>query len=304
MHDASVPRLTLEEYYAGERLQKLTTSDSLDWHHARLDLVQHEPTSEVGYTPYLDVDVLAFLLAGSTLMEMHLDGGILRNERMSPGSLQLLPRRTVYRFKANWNAVWTYGALQINWQMIVASADALMRGDPERIEMVPTHGFNDPLLYHLGIKLTNEMQNANPFGHLYAESLTNRLTLHLLRRYSTRRVVRELSSRRLTYMQLRLVDEYIHAHLDQKISLTDLATCLHLSVPHFERMFRTTTYQPPYRYVLELRLERARVLLQGTRLPLTEIALQCGFSSQSHFTAHFARHIGLSPARFARGVRE
>jgi AraC family transcriptional regulator len=108
----------------------------------------------------------------------------------------------------------------------------------------------------------------------------------------------------LTPAQLRLVDECIHAHLDQKISLADLAACIHLSVPHFERMFRATTHRPPYHYVLELRLERARVLLEKTRLPLAEVALQCGFSSQSHFTAHFTRYVGISPARFARGVRE
>jgi AraC-like DNA-binding protein len=38
-------------------------------------------------------------------------------------------------------------------------------------------------------------------------------------------------------------------------------------------------------------------------LSLVEIANQCGFSSQSHFTAHFTRHIGISPARYAQGVR-
>jgi AraC family transcriptional regulator len=226
------------------------------------------------------------------------------NERMGPGSLQLLPRQTVYGFKADWPSAWTYGALQLNWQMVVATSAMLVRGDPERIEMVPTHGFTDPLLYHLSIVLTSEMQNANPLGHLYADSLTNRLTLHLLRHYSTGRVVREPASSRLTVTHLRLLDEYIHAHMDQKISLADLATCLHLSVPHFERMFRTTTHQPPYRYVLEIRLERARVLLRRTRLTVAEVALQCGFSSQSHFTAHFTRHTGVSPARFARGVRE
>lgn len=302
MHD--VPRLTLDQFYSGARLQKLTSSDTLDWNNARLDIAQHEPVPELFHTPYLDVDVLAFLLTGSALMEMHISGGKVLNERMGPGSLQLLPRQTAYGFKANWNSAWTYGALQLKWQMVVATSAALLRGDPEKIEMVPTHGFTDPLLYHLNIELTNEMQNANPLGHLYADSLTNRLTLYLLRHYSTGRVVRELSAYRLTYAQLRVVDEYIHAHLDHKISLTDLATCLHLSVPHFERMFRATTHIPPYRYVLELRVERARLLLQRTRLPLAEVALQCGFSSQSHFTVHFTRHIGVSPARFARGVRE
>jgi AraC family transcriptional regulator len=302
MHDVSVPHATVEQWYSGTRLKKLTTSDSLGWYNARLEIAQHEPVPEFAYSPYLDNDVFAFLLAGSALMRMRIPGGIARSDLVSPGTLQLLPRQTV--FGANWSALWTYGALQLNQGMVVATSAALLRGDPEKIQLVPTYGFNDPLLYHLSVELTNEMQNANPYSLLYVDSLTNRLTLHLLRHYSTGRVVRELSSSRLTYMQLRLVDEYIHAHLDQKISLADLATCLHLSVPHFERMFRTTTHQPPYRYVLEVRLERARVLLQRTRLTVAEVALQCGFSSQSHFTAHFTRHTGISPARFARGMRE
>lgn len=299
-----LPRVTFEEYVARPDVQKITNSDSLDWNNARLDIIQHKATPELNYTPYLGNDMLAFLLAGSTLMEMHIDGGKMRNERIGPGTLQFLPRHTVLGARANWKSAWEYGALQLDRQTVVETAAELLRGDPARTEMVPTYGFTDPLLYHLGIEFTNEMQNANPHGHLYVDSLTNRITLHLLRYYSTGRVIHKLSLYRLTYAQLRVVDTYIHAHLDQKISLADLAACLHLSVPHFERMFRAATHQPPYRYVLEIRLERARVLLQRTRLPVAEVALQCGFSSQSHFTAHFTRHIGISPARFARDIRD
>jgi AraC family transcriptional regulator len=235
-------------------------------------------------------------------MEMHIPGGKLRKEHVSPGTLQLLPRQTV--FGANWNAAWMYGTLHLNRGMIVATSAALLPGDPEQIELVPTYGFNDPLLYHLGIELTNEMRNASPLGLLYADSLINTLTLYLLRHYSTRRVVRKLSNSYLTSPQLRVIDEYIHAHMDQKISLADLAACLHLSVPHFERMFRATTQRPPYRYLLELRLERAKQLLANSRLSLAEVARQCGFSTQSHFTAHFKRYVGVSPARFAKGRRD
>lgn len=301
MHD--VPRLTLEQYYASTRLQLLTTSDSLDWDNARLEIARHEPIPYLNYSPYLDDDVLAFLLAGAALMKMHMPGGKVRSEHIGPGTMQLLPRQTVYGAQSKWDSSWMYGALLLDRQMVVMTAAELLRGDPAKTELVPTYGFNDPLLYHLGIEFTQEMQYANPHGHLYVDSLTNRLTLHLLRHYATGRVAPQLSPYRLTYAQLRVVDTYIHAHLDHKISLADLAACLHLSVPHFERMFRAATHQPPYRYVLEIRLERARVLLQRTRLTLTEVALQCGFSSQSHFTAHFTRYMGVSPARFARGVR-
>jgi AraC family transcriptional regulator len=302
MHD--IPHLTREQYYAGTRLQLLTTSDSLDWDNARLEIAQHEPIPYLNYSPYLDDDVLAFLLAGSALMKMHMPGGKVRSEHIGPGILQLLPRQTVYGAQSKWDTAWRYGALQLDRYMVMMTAAELLRGDPARTELVPTYGINDPLLYHLGIEFTQEMQHSNPHGHLYVDSLTNRITLHLLRHYATGRVVYRLSPYRLTYAQLRVVDAYIHAHLDHKIALADLAACLHLSVPHFERMFRAATHQPPYRYVLELRLERARVLLHRTRFTLAEIALQCGFSSQSHFTAHFTRYSGVSPARFARGVRD
>jgi AraC family transcriptional regulator len=228
--------------------------------------------------------------------------GVLRDYVAGPGMMFLIPRHT--EFGSNWDAPWTNGALRLNPGMVSESAAAIHRGDPDKIEMLPAFFFTDPLLYHLGIELSNELQSANPLGVLYAESLTNTLVLYLLRHYSSGRAVRELSSSRLTPAQLRIVDEYIHAHLDQKITLADLAACLHLSVPHFERMFRATTHRPPYQYVLERRLERARVLLEKTRLPLAHVARECGFSSQSHFTAHFTRHVGVSPARFARSVRE
>ena len=196
----------------------------------------------------------------------------------------------------------TYAFLRLSRQFVTETAAAVQYGDPDKIELLPTFLFSDPLLYYLGAELCHETRSANPLGPLYADSLTHTLTLYLLRYYSTGRMVRGLPSSRLTPAQLRTVDEYIHVHLDQKISLADLATCLHLSVPHFERMFRVTTQCPPYRYVLGLRIERARQLLANSRLSLAEVAQQCGFSSQSHFTAHFTRQVGISPARFARNV--
>jgi AraC family transcriptional regulator len=300
MHESSASHPAAVQWYSTTRLKKLTSSDSLGWINMELDIAEHGPVPEVRYVPYDDHDVISFLLEGTLHVQSRIDG-VLRHAVAGPGMMFLIPRQT--EFASNWDATWTNGALRLNPNMISEAAAAIQHGDPHKIEMQPTFFFTDPLLYHLGIELSNELRSANPLGVLYAESLTNTLILYLLRHYSTGRVVRELSGSRLTPTQLHIVDEYIHAHLDQKISLVDLATCLHLSVPHFERMFRATTHRPPYRYVLELRLEWARVLLERTRLPLAEVAHQCGFSSQSHFTAHFTRHVGVSPARFARGVR-
>ncbi len=301
MHESPAPHPTLVQWNTNTQLQVLTTSESLGWNNASLFIEHQEAIPENINIPYLEDDVFGLLLEGSARVRLRLSDGIAVNKYVGPQSLQLIPRHS--EFVGRWDSAWTYAVLRLNRQFVIETAAAIQGGDPARIELLPTFYFSDPLLYALGVELCNETRSANPLGPLYVESLTNTLTLYLLRHYSTGRVVREPSSSRLTPAQLRMVDEYIHAHLDQKISLADLATCLHLSVPHFERMFRATTHRPPYHYVLELRLERARVLLERTHLPLAEVAHQCGFSSQSHFTAHFTRHVGVSPARFARGAR-
>lgn len=302
MNESFLPHPTLEYWIQNTSLQVLTTSESLGWKHINLFIERQEAMPENIFVPFLEDDLFCFLLEGASRVQLRLIDGHSIDRQVGPQSLQLIPRHS--EFVGRWDAAWTYAGLRINRAFITETAAALQKGDPAGIELLPTIYFNDPLLYQLGMQMVKEMQSANPLGLLYAESLTSRLTVHLLRHYSTGRVVRELSVSHFSPAQLGVIDEYIHAHIDQKISLADLAVCLHLSVPHFERMFRATTGVPPYRYVLELRLARAQALLEKVRLPVADIALRCGFSSQSHFTSHFTRYVGVSPARFAEHIRD
>jgi AraC family transcriptional regulator len=58
----------------------------------------------------------------------------------------------------------------------------------------------------------------------------------------------------------------------------------------------------PINYITRQRIERAKRLLAETELPISEIALRTGFSSQSHFTTSFRRLAGVTPSSFRRGV--
>jgi len=296
------PHPSLNHWITNTALQVLTTSGSLGWNNVSLSLERQVAVQENIRVPYLEDEVFCFLLEGNAHVHMRLIGGTSFNKHVEPQSLQLIPRHS--EFEGHWDAPWTYAVLRLNRDFVVETATAIQRGDPAKVELLPSFYFHDPFLYSVGMELFNEMRGANPLGLVYAESLMNTLMLYILRHYSTGQTVRDSPGSRLTAEQLNIVDEYIYAHLDQKISLADLAAWLHLSVPHFERMFRAAVQCPPYRYVLEIRLERAKILLKNTRLPLAEVAHRCGFSSQSHFTTHFTRHVGVSPARFARGVRE
>jgi AraC family transcriptional regulator len=63
-------------------------------------------------------------------------------------------------------------------------------------------------------------------------------------------------------------------------------------------MFRLSAGESPHRFLLRRRVERAKCLLREGRSPLGEVALACGFSSQSHLTARFRELTGVTPRRY------
>lgn len=71
---------------------------------------------------------------------------------------------------------------------------------------------------------------------------------------------------------------------EEVLSREDIAACVGLSRRQLERLFRRYLNTSPARYYLRLRLERARLLLSQTTMPVTEIAFACGFTSASHFS--------------------
>ena len=100
--------------------------------------------------------------------------------------------------------------------------------------------------------------------------------------------------------QERRAKELMSTHLGREISLAFVASECRLSVSHFARSFKQCTGKPPHRWLLENRVDRAKELLIDAELPLAEIALECGFSDQSHFTRVFSRTVGTSPGTWQR----
>jgi AraC family transcriptional regulator len=103
--------------------------------------------------------------------------------------------------------------------------------------------------------------------------------------------------------RLSRVLEYIEGNIDQPLLLKDLAAHVTLSPFHFARMFKDSTGHPPHAFVRERRVARAAALLEGTELPIFEIARQCGFRTQSHFTGVYRQVTGTTPKRFRTGVK-
>ena len=98
----------------------------------------------------------------------------------------------------------------------------------------------------------------------------------------------------------RRVKEFMQSELGHPLSLQRLAGICGLSVRHFTRAFRLSTGSSPHRYLLQLRLDKARRLLLEPALRLDDIAAVCGFADQSHFTRSFSGVEKMTPGTWRR----
>ncbi len=101
--------------------------------------------------------------------------------------------------------------------------------------------------------------------------------------------------------KLLAVIESMEQNLEEPLTRTELAQSAGLSTRQLERLFRKYLVRSPARYYLELRLDRARLLLLQTNMSIIDVALACGFVSASHFSKCYRDFFGRTP-RKERGV--
>ena len=95
----------------------------------------------------------------------------------------------------------------------------------------------------------------------------------------------------------------LHDTYTQEFSLDRIADAAGLSKYYLERVFKKATGLPPHTYVLMLRIEAAKKLLASSSMPIAEIAMELGFSDQSHFTNAFKRRTGFTPQAYRLGTK-
>ena len=93
---------------------------------------------------------------------------------------------------------------------------------------------------------------------------------------------------------------WLEANAAEPVGLEDAARQAGLSPFHFLRVFREVTGATPHQYLLRLRLARAAKLLSERALPITDVALECGFADLSNFVRTFRRAAGVSPSGFRK----
>jgi AraC family transcriptional regulator len=185
--------------------------------------------------------------------------------------------------------------------------------DAAAIDLPPRLHFRDPALEQVGrafLALLSAPDPTDAAGEMgfdraadaldsrYANLLGGALALRLLQSAGIR--LPQRPSGGLSIRQQRRLDDYIEANLDRSLPLADLAALLQMSVSHLTALFRRSHGISLHQFILQRRLARARVLLQNSEMPISEIALVTGFAHQSHLASTMRRHLAISPRQLRR----
>ncbi|RED48610.1 helix-turn-helix domain-containing protein [Aestuariispira insulae] len=239
---------------------------------------------------------------GHHTLSLYLEGGYkvrrlddTKAGESAPGKLCLLP--------ANHQSRWFVGDslrmfhLYITPDYLNYLAQSTLDLDPRQLELKDETFKDSPFTESVVNSVFLSMDWQGETDRMALGNAAQLLIFDLLKNHSDR--ARNLTVRGgLSPRDQRLLKDFIEAHLDQPLTLDDLADQIGLSPYHLARMFKLSFGIPPHKFVMAQRLERAEDLLRHSGMGLAEIALECGFSSQSHFSNSFKAAKGLTPRAF------
>ena len=151
------------------------------------------------------------------------------------------------------------------------------------------------ILIQTFMKESNSMQMGYEF---ILQSISTQILINLMRnsKESWTAAVEKRSNISHSHRINRVI-EMIRECYNRSFSLEDLATESNLSPYHFIRAFKNQTGQTPYDYLINIRIDKAKELM-NLNLSITDICLMCGFNNHSHFATVFKKKVGITPSQY------
>jgi AraC family transcriptional regulator len=244
----------------------------------------------------------AFLIALQLLacpdFDLYADGRLIRPREFEAGSV------AIFDLRANLASDLRDAFHGVNLYIPRKSLDVLAEDANapaiDELRHEPGRALQDPIARHLLLSIRPALAQPSQASELFVDHLAIALATHIAQTYGGMRPRSPARIGSLARWQEQRAKELLAANLKGGITLADLASACELSIRHFTRAFRESTGMSPHRWLLQLRIEKAKKLLKSSRRMLADIATDCGFSDQSHFTRVFQRSVGLSPGAWQR----
>jgi AraC family transcriptional regulator len=162
---------------------------------------------------------------------------------------------------------------------------------------------NDVTISSLGSLVLPALSHPDQANRLFVDHVLLALGVHTAQTYGDMRPMSRLVRGGLAPWQERRAKEILRANL-HGVPLKEVARECGLSVGYFSHAFRRTLGVAPHNWLIEQRIVLSKEKLRDDRLSLTDVAAECGFCDQSHFTHHFTRIVGVSPGAWRRALKE
>ena len=275
----------------------VASSDALGWQHVRL--IELRPSMSEIVVPSSDDHCIVLPLGAQLHLSARLDAHHFEGD-LRAGEIAIIPANTSWSCRSQDEESQTTLLLYLQPLFVRTTADECDLAYRE-IALTPQIGFSDTHILNIAKSLLYEMKEANVVGRLYADSLAVVLAMQIVRHYSSLKDA-HIGRGGMAPHKLRKALEFIDNHLAEeeegRVALRVVAREVGMSYYHFSRAFKQSMGVNPTNYITVRRIEHAKKLLEETDLPIAEIALRAGFSSQSHFTTSFRRVAGATPKAF------
>lgn len=169
----------------------------------------------------------------------------------------------------------------------------------EKLSFLSQYSVKDNVLSNIINLFYEEVKNAGRNGKLYLETLMNLLSNYFIRNYSDYQdIISNKKNAVLNQEMIESIHKYVQANIHDEISIDALAFKMGLSKYYFLKEFKNATGITPYQYIVKMKLDRAVQLLLQSDQSIAEIAVDLGFSDQSHFIKTFSSKYKVSPRRY------
>ena len=157
---------------------------------------------------------------------------------------------------------------------------AACEGKTAEVELRGTAKLVNPRVAALVTAVNAERISGFPSGRLFLDSVEQALASALFESHAVRPRAVAIYRGGLSPAHLRTVTELVHEKIEDELSLDEMAESAGLSTAHFSQMFRKSTGESPHRFVLRLRVERAKEMLHRAENRVLDVAVACGFKTQ------------------------
>lgn len=279
----------------------IASSDTFGWQNIRVIHLRHSSNEVV--VPPSDSHCLVLNLGRPLFVNAQFDKREFEGE-LRAGEVAIIPSDSSWVCRSQSSHMGTMMLLYLR-PLFVRGAVTEFNLAYNEIALTPQIGFRNRHIRLVAMSLLQALSEANVVGRLYADSLAIGLAMQLVRRYSSLEDVR-LGHGGMAPHKLRkavsIIDRHLAEEQEGRVALRVVARQVGMSYFHFSRAFKQSMGMNPTNYISERRIARAKELLNETELPISEIALRSGFSSQSHFTSSFRRVAGSTPKDFRAAI--